>query len=280
MIREIPFNPRGLDALRDEIFALETSEDVLRIRGGAKEIDRHGWVKILADMGLILDRRHFDPNWAATYAQKHVIVAGAAETVQVREEFDTKQAMAPQDWWEVSYQPGKDSAYSYSKTRQPLHTDNAWFADQAPIDFFIMQQQAPSGGEQVIYPASRLIADLSSEEPALYEEVLNTPVTIKKGEGEFSHRTTIIVPGKHPTLYWNYYRTEKPTPAIKSMCDRLFAWLEKKESTSSVERMRCDTKDCFVFNDTRMLHGRGAFTAEKAFDRILLQSMWYLPKAA
>lgn len=280
MIREIQFDPMRPDSLREAIFALETSEDVLRIPGGAKTIDRDGWVKILTDMGLILDRRHFDPNWAAKYAEKHVIVAGAAEAVQVRENFDNRQEMKPQDWWEVSYQPGRDSAYSYSKTRQPLHTDNAWFADQAPIDFFIMQKQAVAGGEQVIYPVSRLIADLSSEEPALYDQILNTPVTIKKGEGDFFHHTTVIVPGANPRVYWNYYRTEKPTPEVKAMCEALFSFLEKKESTASVQRMRCETLDCFVFNDTKLLHGRGAFAAEKAFDRVLLQSMWYLPKAA
>lgn len=247
------------------------------MRGAAVQYDREKWVQILRDdWRLIEDRRHFDPKWAAEYAQKRRIVANASAAQPV-EDFDTQQQLAPAYWWEVSFQPDRASAYSYSNTRQPMHTDNAWFTDPSEINFFIMERQAKKGGEQMLYPLSRLIDDLSSEEPGLFHDLTHTKVTIKKGDGVFFNHSTIIVLGDKPRIFWNYYRTEKPTPEVKAMCDALFAYFERKESTPSVERLRCETGDCFVFNDQKMVHGRTAFEATEPFERVLLQSMWRVP---
>jgi hypothetical protein len=121
--------------------------------------------------------------------------------------------------------------------------------------------------------------DLSNEQPALFKDLCHTTVIVKKGDGQYFNRTSIIVPGDDPKIFWNYYRTEKPTAEIQSMCDAFFRYLEKKETTSSVERRRSETGDCICFNDQKILHGRAAFTATRPFDRVLLQSMWWLPKA-
>lgn len=276
MIKELPFDRHKAAGLRDEIYSLRDSEDTLVIRGGARELDRDDWVGIITGpWELLPDRRHFDPKWAADYAQKHRIVAQAE--VAVAGEFDTKQQLAPADWWEVSYQPDRASAYSYSKTRQPMHNDSAWFADSSEVNFFIMQKQARIGGEQMIYPLSRIVEDLSAHEPGLLHDLTHLKVTVKKGEGDYFNETTIIDLGPHPRISWNYYRTEKPTPEVKKMCDALFQWFEKQESTPSVERLRCETGDVFVFNDNKLVHGRTAFEATEPYERVLLQSMWRLP---
>jgi alpha-ketoglutarate-dependent taurine dioxygenase len=250
-MRELHMQSTSLSEIRDAIHALRQSEEVLVIRGGALQFPPDKWKEILRDVcQLRLDKRQYN------FSEQLELV----------------------DWWEISYQPDKATSYAYSNTRQPFHTDNAWFSDPAEINFFIMQKQASAGGEQTLYPLSRLMEDLSSEEPALFDDLCHTTVIIKKGDGQYFNRTSVIVRGDDPRIFWNYFRTEKPTAEIKAMCDAFFRYLEKKESTSSIERRHSKTGDCICFNDQKTLHGRAAFTATKPFDRILLQSMWWLPK--
>ena len=251
-MREIGMQAASPDEIRDAILALRTREEVVVFRGGPARLTRERWKEILeAGCSLGHDRRHYD-------------AAGN---------------LARADWWEISYQPDKATSYAYSNTRQPLHTDNAWFADPAELNFFLMERQASSGGEQTLYRVSRLIDDLSREQPALFRDLCATTVTIKKGDGEYFNRTSIIVLDGGPKVYWNFYRTEKPTREIRSMCEAFFRYLEEKEASPSVERLRCESGDAFCFNDLRMLHGRTAFAATKPFERVLLQSMWRLPTA-
>ena len=95
-------------------------------------------------------------------------------------------ASAKSKWWEISNQKDKSISYAYSTTPQPFHSDNAWFADGPEVNFFIMKKQATEGGEQLFYPASRLINDLQKLEPSLYSDLINTPVTITKGNDDYT----------------------------------------------------------------------------------------------
>lgn len=263
MLREIEVMPEDLARLDGPMAALRNSEEVLVLRRGAVALTKDQWFDLLQHrFGLIPDRRHFSAG-SANLAD----AAGRPEIVL-------------SDWWEIAYQPELAHAYTYSKTRQPFHTDNSWFADPAEINFFIMERQAPRGGEQLIYPLSRLIADLDVEEPALLSDLTGVTVTIKKGEHDYFNRSPVIALDNGPRIYWNFYRTEKSTPEIERMCQAFFAYLERKEATSSVERVRCESGDCLTFNDLKVLHGRTAFEASEPRERVFLQSMWKLPRQA
>ena len=233
--------------IKDAIIDLESSEEVLMIRSGLNILDLPGWHDFLnSHPRLCEDRRHFN--------------------------FENSLSLA--DWWEISYQPALASSYAYSKTRQPMHCDNAWFDDGAEINFFAMKRQADSGGEQFIYPLSRLLEDLSKLEPSLLNDLLTVPVKIKKGDGEYQHLTTILKDGNLIKCYWQFYRTEKKDPLVAKMCEYFFYFLQAQEATSSVYRVSCNTGDCMAFNDSLVLHGREAFEANEPFDRVLFQSMW------
>lgn len=285
MLREIKFRTGDLGRLREALLSLRDSEDVLLLRQGAVEVPKEKWIDLIeAQIGLIADRRHFTPKWAAEDAVRMAREQAEARALRVASASagapspaSQDPQMAPADWWEISYQPDKATAYAYSNTRQPLHTDNAWFADPAEINFFIMQKQAVTGGEQTIYPLSRLIDDLSGEDPALLSDLTSVVVTIKKGDNDYFNRTPIIARGAEDRVYWNFYRTEKPTVEIAAMCDAFFKYLERKEGTASVEKIRCESGDCLSFNDLKMLHGRTAFAAAAPRDRVFLHSMWKLP---
>ena len=174
-------------------------------------------------------------------------------------------------WATIAYDPEKSDSYMYSKTRQPLHTDNSWFSDPAQMNFFYMEKQVKVGGETTFYPLNRLIDDLNSDEPQLLDDLKNIEVTISKGEDKYFNKTTII---NNDNIFWNYYRTNKSDKKVERMCDHFFKFLEKKESTKSVDIYKMSTDDGFCLNDLTMLHGRLSYKANKKNDRILRQSMW------
>lgn len=286
MLREFKFKAADLDMLRQALLSLRDSEDVIVLRQGASQVSKEEWIPLIErKIGLVADRRHFTPKWAADDAKRMALEQAQATALrmapgnggQSTTVAATDPQMAPADWWEISYQPDKALAYAYSNTRQPLHTDNAWFVDPAEINFFIMQKQAVTGGEQTIYPLSRLIDDLRADSPELLSDLASVVVTIKKGDNDYFNRTPIISMADEKRIYWNFYRTEKPTAEIAAMCDAFFKYLERREGTSSVEKIRCESGDCLSFNDLKMLHGRTAFAATAPGDRVFLHSMWKLP---
>tara|TARA_B100000131_G_C17921771_1_gene534654 strand:- start:12 stop:764 length:753 start_codon:yes stop_codon:yes gene_type:complete len=189
-------------------------------------------------------------------------------------QFNLQNLLEEETWWSIIYDKKRDFAYTHSKTRQPLHNDNAWFSDPAEMVFLALEKQAGSGGESTIYLVDRILHDLEKEEKELLNDLQNTEVTITKdASGKYFNKTTII---RENMIFWNYYRTIKNDSVIKSMCDTFFKYLENKESTPSVEVHRCETYDMLCFNDTRLLHGRLAFNAKNKGDRIMHQSMWHI----
>lgn len=250
MYSEISLDQVGISEAVAAVLALEHQDDALVIRKGREHLlDRVGWASLLQQSGMTLDTRHY------THSEELVL----------------------EPWAEISNQPEKAMSYTHSTTPQPLHNDNAWFADPAEINFFYMEKQSSAGGEQLIYPLTRLLADLESSDPALLRDLSSTVVTIRKGIGDYQNVTPIIVldAGR---IFWNYYRTVKTDPAVSKMCERFFSFLKSREDSNSVYRVHCNSGDCVVMNDQKLLHGRTAFIAQHPRDRILYQSMWRLPR--
>ena len=245
--------PNAQASLAKAIPAITDTENVLLIHKGDRLFDLDGWREFLGSAcGMQLDKRQFN--------------------------FDQKLEWV--DWWEISYQPDRATSYAYSNTRQPLHSDNAWFGDPAELNFFVMQKQAEEGGEGTFYRLSRLIEDLQKDDPALLRDLTTVKVTVKKGDEDYANHTEIIKLAPEPRIFWNYYRTQKHDREVDALCEAFFKYLEKKEATPSVERIRAATGDCFCWHDQKLLHGRLAFKASKPKDRIVFQSMWRVPESA
>lgn len=240
-----------MERVAEAILALRNSDDALVIRRRpGQPMSRTEWSHFLRDTcHMTLDARQYS--------------------------YDENLVMEP--WWEISNQADKATSYAYSTTPQPFHNDNAWFADPAELNFFVMEKQAISGGEQLVYPVSRLIDDLQAMDPVLLQDLCGTTVTIRKGAGDHQNITPIISLEGGGRVYWNYYRTVKIEPSVNELCERFFAFLKKQESSSSIYAVRCESGDSLAFNDQRLLHARTAFVAHQARDRVLYQSMWRLP---
>jgi len=254
MHTEIFLDDTELAEVAETILSLASSDDALVIRNGRRRsLTRPQWAQLLQERcHLTLDARQYN------YDENLVL----------------------ESWWEISNQPDKATSYAYSTTPQPFHNDNAWFADPAEINFFVMEKQAISGGEQLIYPVARLISDLQATDAALLSDLTSTQVTIRKGSDDFQNITPIITLDDGGRVYWNYYRTVKVEPFINELCERFFAFLKKQESSSSVYAVRCESGDSLAFNDQRLLHARNSFVAHQPRDRVLYQSMWRLPRQA
>ncbi len=245
-MREI--KTQNLSEIAMEICNLKDSEVPIVIRDGLDIFNLDEWQSFLSTQcELKKDTRHFTRD----------------------------EKLRIQDWWEISYQPELASTYAYSKTDQPLHTDNAWFSDPAEINFFAMEKQSPDGGAQTIYPISNILNDLKKVDPDLLKDLITTEVIIKKGDTEYFNRSPIIdCSSRKPRIYWNFYRVEKSDPFIESLCERFHHFLQKQIRENNVDRILCKSGDCFAFNDTLLLHGRDSFLANQPRDRVLYQSMW------
>jgi hypothetical protein len=236
----------------ESIQQLKSSDKPIVFRNGLSLMTMDEWRHFLMqDCGLIEDTRHYD----------------------------TEGDMQKKNWWEISYIPEKANTYAHSSTPQPLHTDNAWFQNPAEINFFVMWKQSIKGGAQLILPISRLLESLANEQPDLLNDLTSVPVVIKKGVGQFENHTTIITKGKQPRIFWNYYRTQRTSKLIDTMCEAFFKFLGSALSSNMVDTLYCQSGDCFAFNDTLLLHGRQAFEAKLPRDRVLYQSMWRIPES-
>lgn len=243
------------DILAQQLLIHSRSEKLGVIRSAMEHTDRDALLRIMISLGFQHDPRQF-------HADSH--------------------ALTNMDWWEIAYQPHPPSqAYTHSNTRQPLHCDNAWFSDGPELNLFVMEKQAPTGGEQVLYPVSLLLADLKRDQPALLKLLVETAVVIRKGdEPGVWNDTPILTLGPQPKVFWNYYRIQKDTSKVADMCERFFQFLEERMLSGDLPQLRAEDGDLFFFNDQLVLHGRMAFEAAELAARVLLQSSWKLPDCA
>lgn len=246
-MKEVNVGSVTKESIKDMLTNLfDRNAETIIFRDPENRMSKEGWFQFLkTDCAFQHDARHFN--------------------------FSNELSFA--DWWEISYQPDKATSYAYSNTFQPFHTDNAWFADPAAVNFFFMERQASAGGEQYLYPLDAIKRDLQEETPELYEKLTTIPVVIQKGNTDLRNETCIIDLEKDE-IYWNYYRTQKNDPAVGSMCEEFFQWLDTKLDSPSVLTVRCNSGDGFAFNDLKVLHARNSFNATEPRERVLFQSMW------
>lgn len=178
-------------------------------------------------------------------------------------------------WFEITNKLERSNLYTHSTTRQPFHTDNAWFSSPPEINIFVMLRQAKIGGEQVFLEVKDLIKDLTLRRPKLLQELVETPVIISKGTKEITtNYTSIIKLDSTPRIYWNYYRTQRSNPQVEHLIEQFFAYLEEIWSTSLVTKVKMQPGDVLIFNDSKSLHGRESFQATYDGERSLLQAMF------
>lgn len=171
-------------------------------------------------------------------------------------------------WTDIQYNPEQDRHFRHSKTAQPLHTDSAYDTYSVDIVFFFCVKQAPQGGETLFLDALDLIYHLNRENPELFDDLQKIPIAFRKGSGG-KERPIITWDAKGPVLTWNYYRASSENEEGKQLIERFHSFLEEKMINGKrTLPLRLMPGEAVFFQDERLLHGRNAFTAANAGDRL------------
>jgi hypothetical protein len=101
-----------------------------------------------------------------------------------------------------------NSAFKYSNTRQPLHTDYGFISIDLDLTFFYCETQASYGGATFFLDPALLINVLKEYEPVLYNQLTTSFVQFGRAGNKISSRISKIIDfDDHGVLLnWNYYR--------------------------------------------------------------------------
>ena len=166
--------------------------------------------------------------------------------------------------------------YFASTTRQPLHTDYAYYESSESPDWLMLYCLNPSeyGGKTHILSLKTIVEILEKYNPELLSK-LNVDVTWKYNgnDGDKIHNKPIY-DGK--TINWNYWqiKDELNNDIVMNVRQEFFDFLENYIVGGGIYDFSKKWKrgDCIIFNDKVNLHGRDAFLGD---DRWLKDHAFY-----
>jgi len=176
---------------------------------------------------------------------------------------------------DIKYNP---ELYHYfaSTTRQPLHTDYAYYETGECPDWLMLYCITPSeyGGLTHLLSTQTLNKILQKYNPKLLEKIkIDVTWSYKGDDGDKIH-VKPLYDGKF--INWNYWqiKEELNTSETISIKQEFFEFLEKVITDGSIYDFSksWNPGDCVLFNDHLMLHGRDAFLGE---DRWLKDHAFY-----
>jgi alpha-ketoglutarate-dependent taurine dioxygenase len=183
-------------------------------------------------------------------------------------------------WSDVRFTPNRPDTYRYHNVGQPLHTDGAYLPDAGDIVLFYMAKQAQAGGESLFIDAETLAAHAEAEAPALLEALTTIPIRFGK---QGSERVVPVLQreGDRPKLNWNYYRVlPDQGETIARLREEFQEFLQHLVDSGRVLEFTMRDGDVVLFRDRDVLHGRRAYAAQDAGDRLLWKSYFVAPERA
>jgi alpha-ketoglutarate-dependent taurine dioxygenase len=194
---------------------------------------------------------------------------GSAEAVGQDE--SGKQLEGKSIWVDVRFDPRYNRSFRYFNSAQPLHTDRADLDEHFDTAFFYCASQAPSGGATLFLDVEDLVQVVKEENRSLYEDLTTTPVHFSKLGRAGKTCPIIDIDRGGLRVSWNYYRV---TPGQGERIDQLRENFHQFLSSRFVDQgavvaLRLEAHESVFFQDTRVLHGRHAYKAEVAGDRLI-----------
>ena len=157
--------------------------------------------------------------------------------------------------------------YFAANTRQPLHTDYAYYKQDEAPEWLMLYCMSPSefGGKTHLLSTQTLTTILKKYDPTLLEDIkANVKWEYTGDDGDKIHQKPIFN-GKQ--INWNYWQIKEELNSKKVMKTRekFFNFLEKKIVDGGIYDFSkiWNVGDCLIFNDRLMLHGRDAFLGNK-----------------
>jgi alpha-ketoglutarate-dependent taurine dioxygenase len=193
---------------------------------------------------------------------------------EVAEKFGTIRLCHPVNDKSTNFSKSRDIKYNpdiyhyfASNTRQPLHTDYAYYREGESPDWLILYCQYPSewGGITSLISTKTMSKILSKYNPELLEKI-KIDVTYKyNGEDGDKIHDIFLYDGKF--INWNYWQIKEEfnDEKVMEVREEFFRFLEDVLVDGSIYDVskEWNPRDCVIFNDHLVLHGRSAFLGDR-----------------
>lgn len=153
--------------------------------------------------------------------------------------------------------------YFSSTTRQPLHTDYAYYESNEAPEWLMLYCMNVSeyGGKTHLLSTKTLNKILQKYNPSLLEKIkINVNWKYTGNDGDKLHSKPLY-DGKY--INWNYWqiKEEHNSKETIKIREEFFKFLENVIVDGCIYDFskKWDVGDCIIFNDRLMLHGRDAF---------------------
>ena len=171
-------------------------------------------------------------------------------------------------WSNVEFDPDRQNRFRYSRSAQPLHTDGSYVAGSPSLMVMFCAKAASRGGATLFLHGEDLLR-LLEERRALLSGLHETSMIFRKGDHEVT-APVIAHDAQGPLLRWNYYALGSQLDAnVRAMAEEFQEFILEITRRSIPLALRLRRGDAVVFHDDRLLHGREAFAARAAGDRLL-----------
>lgn len=210
------------------------------------------------------------------------VIREIGQFASVGEDPSGREAEQKSIWMDVRFDPRHHQSFRHFNSAQPLHTDGAYEEEYPGTAFFFCAQQARSGGATLFLDVADLISVLRKEEPSLHRDLTTLPVHFSKLGGAGKTCCILDEDEAGPRVNWNYYRVSPGQgPQIDRLREQFHAFLQTRfVDQNDLLPLRLETGDAAFFQDTRVLHGRHAYEAQVAGDRLIWKCYFSPPRTA
>lgn len=164
--------------------------------------------------------------------------------------------------------PDPDVYHFYAaNTRQPLHTDYAYFPSEKSPDWVLMYCLEPSelGGTTRFISANKLKKIMKKYNPSLLEKLSVEVTWSYVGEdGDEIHQKPIMIDER---INWNYWQIKSNLNSkfIMEIREEFFKFLEDAIMAGGIYDFSkvWNRGDVVIFNDKKTLHGRDSFLGNR-----------------
>ena len=173
-------------------------------------------------------------------------------------------------WMEIRYDPTYINAYRHSAKSQPLHTDSSYISNSPNATLMCCVANASEGGETVFLDAELLVKILQTENPELLSDLQK--ITVPHARCGDSRNLPVLRREQGSwCVNWNYYCVVPDADASVLKLRETFQQflLNSPGVLEGLVPIKLQPGDAVIWKDSKLLHGRNAFTARTKSERFL-----------